>query len=45
MPFGDRKKYFKGFFSSVFDNLKKHLPSGSLNFNNLGIAKAKNCVF
>jgi len=37
MPFGKRKKYFRGVFSSVLSQFKKYHPSGNLKFNNLGI--------
>jgi len=33
MPFGNRKKYFRGFFSSVSLQYKKYHPSGNLIFN------------
>jgi len=31
MPFGNKKKYFKEFFSSVLSQFKKYQPSGNLN--------------
>jgi len=37
MQFGNRKKYFRGYFSSVLSQFKKYHPSGSLKFYNLGI--------
>jgi len=38
MTFGNRKKYFRGSFSSVLSQFKKkNQPSGNLKFNNLGI--------
>jgi len=37
MPFGNRKKYFRGFFNSVLLRFKKYHLSGNLKFNYLGI--------
>jgi len=37
MPFGNRKKYFRGSFSSALLQFKKYHPSESLKFNNFGI--------
>jgi len=37
MPFGNRKKYFKGTHQfSTMSQFKKYHPSGNLKFNNLG---------
>jgi len=40
MPFGYRKKYFRGSFSSVLPQFKKYHPSGNLRFNNLGFSQS-----
>ena len=37
MPFGNRKFYFRGFFSSVLLQFEKYNPSGNLKINYLGI--------
>jgi len=41
MPFGNRKKYFRGFFfSSVLSQFKKYHSSENLKFNYLGISQS-----
>jgi len=42
MPFGNRKKYFRGFFSSALSLpvFKKYQPSGILKCNNLGVSQS-----
>jgi len=40
MPLGNRKKYFRGSFSSALPQFKKDHASGSMKFNNLGIFKS-----
>ena len=37
MPFGNRKKYFKGSFQLKIVTIQKILPPGNLKFNYLGI--------
>jgi len=37
MPFGNRKNYFRGYFSSLLSQFKKYHRSGNLKFNNSGI--------
>jgi len=37
MPFGNRKKYFRGSSVQFCENLKKYHPSGNLKFNYLDI--------
>jgi len=37
MPFGNRKKYFRGPFHSVLSQYKKYHPSENLKFKYLGI--------
>ena len=37
MPFGNRKKYFRGSFQFSEVTLKKYHPSGNLKINNFGI--------
>jgi len=37
MPFGNRKKYFRGSFQFSIVTILKKYPSGNLKFNNLGI--------
>jgi len=45
MPFGNRKKYFRGLFSSVLLKFKKYHPSGNLKFKYLGIFQSlKLCI-
>jgi len=45
MPFANRKKYFRGSFSSVVWQSKQYHPSGILKFNNLGIFQSlKFCI-